>query len=268
MHQHIFNHPQVIQISKPTLMKVRLAENVDDLLILACLSNPLFELLISQIEGSTTTLLIRQQPFIDIEYEQTIVLAEHYDVCRTEGQGVRLYSRMAVAPRLCIEQLRQGIDILVQADKQVFLSCDASKRHELIPLELDLRLLSEPEVLVIAKSILGHTSAFEQSSAMLAIQISEIEQVRRDIREYMRGESGKIHPGVSTELLKLDHLLQNKHQWLLRSYHQSLERPNLSNASNEPTMDIEKLEQKLACYNVLAPSDVTELVNQLLSDEL
>ena len=53
----------------------------------------------------------------------------------------------------------------------------------------------------------------------------------------------------------------------MRTYHQSLERPSLSRASNQASLDVEKLQQKLECYNLLAPSHVTELVNQLSDDD-
>lgn len=266
MHQFIFSHPEVKQVTQPILMTIKLSNDVDDLLVLASLTNPLFEIIISQVEGVDCALIIRQQSFIEIEYQPTHHIAKQYDVTRTIGQGVRLYSRMAVSPRLCIEKLKQGIEILIQADESVYFSVCKDDKFELIPLEQDLRLLCEPQVLVVAKSILGVKPQHDESSASLAVHISELEQVRRDISEYMRGESGKIHPGISTELLKIDHLLQNKRQWLLRTYHQSIERPNLSQASNEVSLDIEKLQQKLDCYSLLAPIDVTELVNQLSDD--
>ncbi|WP_434929884.1 hypothetical protein ACRWQM_10130 [Shewanella sp. HL-SH5] len=267
MHQHIFSHPNVIQIEHPTLITVRLLDNIDDLLVLASLTNPLFEMIVSQVAGVEATLIVRQQAFVNIDYQPTHCIAEQYDVNRLIGQGVRLYSRMAVAPRVCIEQLKAGIEIIIQADGKMFFSAVEQGKFELIPLEHDLRLLCEPQVLVVAKTILGQKPKHSESTAALAVHISELEQVRRDIAGYMRGESGKIHPGVSTELLKLDHLLQNKRQWLLRTYHQSLERPSLSRAANEASLDIEKLQQKLECYNILAPFDVTELVNQLSDDE-
>jgi len=267
MHQHIFSHPTVIQISHPTLVKVRLLNDIDDLLVLASLSNPLFEMIVSQVDGVAATLISRQQAFVSIDFEKVQHIADRYDVTRLVGQGVRLYSRMAVAPRICIEQLKQGIDIIIQADGEVYFTVYENMPFELIPLEQDLRLLCEPQVLVSAKTILGQKPLHSESSAALAVHISEVEQVRRDIADYMRGESGKIHPGVSTELLKLDHLLQNKRQWLMRTYHQSLERPSLSRASNQASLDVEKLQQKLECYNLLAPSDVTELVNQLSDDD-
>lgn len=267
MHQHICSHPRVIQINQPTIVKVCLLDNIDDLLVLASLSNPLFEMIISQVDGVEATLILRQQSFVSIEFEKAQHVAERFDVNRHVGQGVRLYSRMAFAPRICIEQLKKGFDIILQVDGDVYFTVIENMPFELIPLEQDLRLLCEPQVLVVAKTILGQKPSHGESSAALALHISEVEHVRRDIADYMRGESGKIHPGVSTELLKLDLLLQNKRQWLMRTYHQSLERPSLSRASNEASLDIEKLQQKLECYNLLAPSDVTELVNQLSDDE-
>lgn len=169
---------------------------------------------------------------------------------------------------MCIEQLRKGLSLNIQADQNVYFSLDKNARFELISLEQDLRILSEPHALVMAKAILGRKFDYDEPSSMLAVHISELEQVRRDLRDYLKGESGKIHPGVSTELLKLDHLLQNKHQWLLRTYHQSLERSSLGRSSNEQMSSIEQLQRKLDCFELLAPQDVSDMVNKLSDDEI
>ncbi|MDD8058121.1 MULTISPECIES: hypothetical protein [Shewanella] len=268
MHQHIFTQPIVSEIKQPTLLTLRLLDSVSDLLVLSAMSNPLIEFVISQVNTTEATLIVRHQPFISLVYEHCQAVAEKYDQVRLIGQGSRLYPMMGIAPRVCIEQLRKGLSLNIQADQNVYFSLDKNARFELISLEQDLRILSEPHALVMAKAILGRKFDYDEPSSMLAVHISELEQVRRDLRDYLKGESGKIHPGVSTELLKLDHLLQNKHQWLLRTYHQSLERSSLGRSSNEQMSSIEQLQRKLDCFELLAPQDVSDMVNKLSDDEI
>ncbi|WP_418357038.1 MULTISPECIES: hypothetical protein [Shewanella] len=266
MHQHIFTQPIVSEIKQPTLLTIRLLDSVSDLLVLSAMTNPIAEFVVSQVSALEATLIVRHQPFVELCYHNTHHVADKYDQMRSLGQGARLYPMMGIAPRVCIEQLREGITVNIQADEHVYFSLGSCTRFELISLEQDLRILSEPQALVMAKAILGRKFDYEEPSSMLAVHISEVEQVRRDLREYLKGESGKIHPGVSTELLKLDHLLQNKHQWLLRTYHQSLERPNLGRSSNEQLSNIEQLQRKLDCFELLAPKDVSDMVNKLSDD--
>ncbi|GGQ12987.1 hypothetical protein [Shewanella litoralis] len=268
MHQHIFTQPIVSEIKQPTLLTLRLLESVSDLLVLSAMTNPIAEFVVSQVNATQATLIVRHQPFVELVYQHTKQVADKYDQIRSLGQGTRLYPTLGVAPRVCIDQLRKGITVDIQADEHVYFSLDSLARFELISLEQDLRILSEPHALVMAKAILGRKFDYDEPSSMLAVHISELEQVRRDLREYLKGESGKIHPGVSTELLKLDHLLQNKHQWLLRTYHQSLERPNLGRSSNEQLCNIEQLQRKLDCFELLAPKDVSDMVNKLSDDEM
>jgi hypothetical protein len=268
MHHHILTQPCVSEINQPTALSLRLSERVSDLLVLSTMSNPLVEFVISQVNHTQATLIIRFQPFLNCSFEHMPPLAKKPTQRRSVGQGIKLYPSMGVAPRVCIEQLRKGLTIDIHADENVYFSLAAEVRFDLVTLENDLRILTEPQALVMAKAILGRKFEYGEPSSMLAVHISELEQVRRDLRDYLRGESGKIHPGVSTELLKLDHLLQNKHQWLLRTYHQSLERPNLGRPSNEQLFNIEQLQHKLDCFELLAPKDVSDMVNKLCDDDV
>ena len=268
MHHHVFTQPSVSEITQPTALTLRLPDSVSDLLVLSTMSNPLVEFVVSQVEHKQTTLILRVQPFLTFAFEHTPTNIKTPTQPRFVGQGIKLYPSMGVAPRVCIEQLRNGVTINIHADGDVHFSVSAEARFELVTLENDLRILSEPQALVMAKAILGRKFDYDEPSTMLAVHISELEQVRRELRDYLRGESGKIHPGVSTELLKLDHLLQNKHQWLLRTYHQSLERSNLGRSSNEQFFNNEQLQRKLDCFELLAPKDVSEMVNKLCDDDL
>jgi hypothetical protein len=268
MHHHVFTQPCVSEITQPTALTLRLPDSVSDLLVLSTMSNPLVEFVVSQVEHKQTTLILRIQPFLTFAFEHTQTMIETPTQPRLVGQGIKLYPSMGVAPRVCIEQLRNGVTINIHVDEDVHFSVAAEARFELVTLENDLRILSEPQALVMAKAILGRKFDYDEPSTMLAVHISELEQVRRELRDYLRGESGKIHPGVSTELLKLDHLLQNKHQWLLRTYHQSLERSNFGRSSNEQFYNNEQLQRKLDCFELLAPKDVSEMVNKLCDDDL
>jgi hypothetical protein len=268
MDHHLFTQPSVCEINQPTALTLRLSESVSDLLVLSTMSNPLVEFVVSQVNHTQATLIIRIQPFLTFAFEHTQPLIQTPTQRRSVGQGIKLYPSMGVAPRVCIEQLRRGVSININVDEDMYFRLSAEARFELVTLENDLRILSEPQALVMAKAILGRKFDYNEPSNMLAVHISELEQVRRELREYLRGESGKIHPGVSTELLKLDHLLQNKHQWLLRTYHQSLERPNFGRSSNKQLYNNEQLQRKLDCFELLAPKDVSEMVTKLCDDDL
>ncbi|AZG73653.1 hypothetical protein [Shewanella livingstonensis] len=268
MHHHVFTQPCVSEIVQPTALTLRLPDTVSDLLVLSAMNNPLVEFVVSQVNHTQATLIIRIQPFLTFTFEPMQRLLETPIQRRCLGQGIKLYPSMGVAPRVCIEQLKKGITINLNTDGDVYFSLSTESRFELVTLENDLRILSEPQALVMAKAILGRKFDYNEPSNMLAVHISELEQVRRELRDYLGGELGKIHPGVSTELLKLDHLLQNKHQWLLRSYHQSLERTNLGRSSNEQLFNNEQLQRKLDFFELLAPKDVSEMVNRLCEDDL
>lgn len=268
MHHHVYTQPCVIEIIQQTELTLHLPDCVSDLLVLSSMSNPLVEFVVSQVNGTEATLIVRFQPFVTSAFEHSQPLSNMLNQQRHKGQAIKLYPSMGIAPRVCIEQLRKGLSINIHADESVYFSLPADSRFELVTLENDLRILSEPQALVMAKAILGRKFDYDEPSNMLAVQISELEQVRRDLRDYLSGESGKIHPGVSTELLKLDHLLQNKHQWLLRTYHQSLERPNFGRPSNEQLHNIEQLQRKLDCFELLAPKELSDMVNKLCEDDL
>ncbi|QDE30973.1 MULTISPECIES: hypothetical protein [Shewanella] len=267
MHHHVYTQPCVIEITQPTALTLCLPDSVSDLLVLSSMGNPLVEFVVSQVNHTQATLIIRFQPFLTSIFEHSQSFVDTRKQQRCIGQAIKLYPSMGIAPRVCIEQLRKGLTINIHADENVYFNLPADARFELVTLENDLRLLSEPQALVMAKAILGRKFDYDEPSNMLAVHISELEQVRRDLRDYLSGESGKIHPGVSTELLKLDHLLQNKHQWLLHTYHQSLERPNLGRPSNEQLYNIEQLQRKLDCFELLAPKDLSDMVNQLCDDD-
>ncbi|MBB1319367.1 hypothetical protein H5123_17215 [Shewanella sp. SR43-4] len=265
---HVFTQPCVSEIVQPTALTLHLPDSVSDLLVLSAMSSPLVEFVVSQVSHTQATLITRIQPFLSFAFETMPPTINTPQQRRSVGQGIKLYPLTGVAPRVCIEQLRRGVTVSINIDAGVYFSLSTETRFELVTLENDLRILSEPQVLVMAKAILGRKFDHDEPSNMLAVHISELEQVRRELRDYLRGESGKIHPGVSTELLKLDHLLQNKHQWLLRTYHQSLERTNLGYSSNEQIVSNEQLQRKLDCFELLAPKDVSEMVNKLCEDDL
>lgn len=263
MYPHIYTQPTTIHLTQPCNLKLTAKQDIDDLLILACISNPLIEFVVSNVHQSQCSLITRQQPFLNVELVDAHQIAEQFDYTRTQGQALRLYSKNGIAPSIVIDALRQGVELLIQADGMVYFSLDSAAKFELIPLEQDVRIQTEPNVLTMAKCILGHPFEQTDSSQKIALQISEVMHVRQEISDYFKAQVGKIHSAVSDELLKIDQLLQNKHQWLLRRYHQLIDRPGLSKASNDSSDDVEMLKHKLECYELLAPSDVTVLVNQL-----
>ena len=269
MYKHTLTQPIIKDVIRSERFSLSLSKDISDLLVLSAVSNSLFELIVADINGPEAHLLLRCQPFINVDFHSEVstdVVSTH-SLSRTVGQGVRCYSLLSTEPRLIIESLREGISLVVNVDQHVEFALGDKTKFELVSLENDLRVLHEHNVLVTARRILSTKINFEDSIDILTIQISEIEQVRRDIRHYINGDKDDIHSGIASELLKIDVLLQNKSQWLLRTYNQKLERPSWARASNEQLTSIEQLQRKLDCYELLAPKEVSDMVVRLSEDD-
>ncbi|MBT1445619.1 hypothetical protein KJI95_13940 [Shewanella sp. JM162201] len=195
---------------------------------------------------------------------------------RTLGQGARLYAAGGHKPTKLIETLRRGLRFSVSFAKSgpLVLNLEgtghAGAGHagaggfELVALEADLRLSEDPAVLQNAKSVLSRAPEYDASAAALALLITELEQARRELHEYLSGADK--HPGLASEALRLEPMLAQRRQWLLRQYAQSQERVQLSYSANERLTDTEQLQRLIKCYELLCPPDINAMVHSIAEE--
>ncbi|KPZ72606.1 hypothetical protein AN944_00848 [Shewanella sp. P1-14-1] len=325
MYNHLFSQPIQYEIKPNQSLLVSLADDVSDFVLLPALSQPLAEIIISELPSHTNeqgaSIILTCQPFFTVSHveslndkdthDQEILDKEQLDqgkvnkaseatasagyslnsvpdtspksdtishqcdvskhlgkVTRALGQGCRLYARVGIAPRISAAMLRKGVRLtfsFIHSDEGVVIEYEQSV-CEAITLEKDLRLNQEPKELIMAKAILARNFDYEEPPATIALNISEIEQVRADISHYLSEERNKVHAIIAAQLLKLDNLLNHKQQWLLRTYSQSQQRTNYASAANELSKDVEDLQRKLECFALLAPADVSLMVDKLTED--
>ncbi|QBF81467.1 hypothetical protein EXU30_01225 [Shewanella maritima] len=268
MNRHVYNLPHLVEFHHHSRVLVRLEDEVSDLALLGHLANPLAEIVVNQCQPLQARFIIKQAPFICIELQewQQATINECSSVSRSLGQGFRLFLKLGHDPRQCIEELREGVIIYVELGDSVRISLANNSRFELLEFEQDFRQLKLPESLIKAQSIVEREFTREESTGSLALQITELEQVRAEISQLLKSDATKINHSLSKELMKYDHLLHSKRQWLFRSYQQTLDRPNLNTSANQPNLEVEKLQHKLDCFNLLAPKSVVEMVDKLAEE--
>lgn len=270
MFNQFFSQPLVFEVHRSCRLCFRLPPEVSDFVLLQLLSVPLAEVMVSEWDSHRQrgSITVRHQPCLELQNLEYVgsETASAALMARTLGQGLRLYFRMGLSPDRCATGLREGVGVdLSLADGCVF-SLQDDRTLDLLSLEQDLRVFQEPRELMMAKALLGRQYDYGARPEMLAIHLTELERIRHDLLNYLKSESGRLHPGLSAESLALDAMLQKKRQWLMRVYSQSMERPSYARAANE-TSDLERLRRQLECYELLAPPQVTEMVRQLADDE-
>ncbi|MGL4612854.1 MAG: hypothetical protein ACRCVV_02895 [Shewanella sp.] len=274
MYHQYLNEPVVFELSHNTLVTLTLSEDISDFVVLQAMGGPLLELIVTQ-EGPQPKIALRFQPLIgltlDIQPLAPMALnGRHYaqSILRQQGQGLRLYSRMGIAPKFCAAQLRAGVAFKIAAEQglSLALASASAAKFELVSLEHDLRILHEPQVILLAKELLARQYDYEASSESLAVYMAEIEQVRTDLRALLQGELGESHGRLAEEALRLEPLLLQKRQWLFRSYTNMFERPNYSRAAND-AQHIDNALRKLECYELLASPELTQMVHRLMEDD-
>ncbi|MCE9687487.1 hypothetical protein LZP73_14960 [Shewanella sp. AS16] len=276
MYNPFFSQPVVVDVQQERHLRLRLPEDASDFIVLQMLNAPLVEMIVIDNSVGKSRLTIKSQAFLRLEFEPESAtgtetgsreLPSGHSLVRGMGQGLRLYPRLGTAPGICAAQLRTGICLtLTPGATSLSFSQAGDSLFESVPLEHDLRLFQEPKDIMLAKALLARNYDYSESSQMLAVHIAELEQVRSDLQAFLRGELGKLHPGLSAEATQLDSQLLKKRQWLFRTYSQQLERQSYGQAANE-SLSQEKLQRKLDCYELLAPSGVTEMVRRLTDDE-
>lgn len=273
MFNQFFSQPLVFSLNQSNQFRFWLRDDVSDFILLQLIHAPLAEVIVSENDGRSASITIRQQPFLQLDplftdASELLEIHRQHDsgaISRSLGQGLRLYIRLGIAPSMCTAALRQGLILTVSHDGQCYFKLAQVGKIDLVPLEHDLRIYHEPRELMMAKALLARQYDYQSNSQMLAIYITELEQVQRDLISFLNGETGKIHPGFSSEAIALDAMIQKKRQWLMRTYNQSLERPSYSRSANELD-ELERLKRTLECYELLAPPELTERVRQVADD--
>ncbi|GIU52713.1 hypothetical protein [Shewanella sp. KT0246] len=294
MYNHLFSQPVKYQINQGQTLLIALAEDVSDFILLPALSQPLAEIIICESHcAQSASFILTCQPFFKVEVlderlnfpaaidpavideaeiesdTESSPQAINFTFNRALGQGFRLYAKIGIAPRISAQSLRKGVGLSFDVKNLSQNLVSVSYQHsvcESVNLEQDLRLNQEPKELMMAKAILARNFDYEEPPATLALNISEIEQVRADINLYLSQTHHKVHAVIAAQLLKLDNLLNHKQQWLLRTYSQSQQRTNYATAANELSKDVEDLQRKLECFTLLAPADVSLMVDKLTEE--
>ncbi|MBR9727779.1 hypothetical protein ACFOD0_02465 [Shewanella intestini] len=273
MNRHTHTLPKLFELHNHCKLVISIAPQLDDLAMLAQIGNPFLELIVNDISCGQAKLLIKQAPIVDVELvsheaNRASMLKQNGDdsdniITRTLGQGFRLYAKLGSDPRNQISALKQGITLSIVVNETLELSNNSDAKFQWIALEHDFRQQKDIDVLTKAHAIIARGFAAEQTSNALALQITELEQVRREINTLLKQQQGCAYQNLYEEMDKLDHLLHNKRQWLFRVYQQSLERNNLQHSANQHPVDIEALQHKLDCYALLSPKSVVDMVENL-----
>ncbi|MGR6501859.1 hypothetical protein [Shewanella sp. Koi 1] len=267
MHHQYLNEPMVLDVGLASTLTLTLPSNISDFIVLEAMGGPLLELIVVS-ETPQPQIAVRFQPILGLKLNAVVVDAASFTTSslRHRGQGVRLYPRLGTAPKFCAQELRTGISIKVDVPDGVALSLQSASKFELVTLESDVRSLHEPKVLMMAKAILAREYDYNATAESLAVCLTEIEQVRLELQAFLRGEVGLCHASLAEEAVRLDPLLQQKRQWLFRTYTHMFERPNFSRAANDG-LNIDKALRKLECFELLASPELLQMVERLMEDE-
>lgn len=260
------NEPMVLDAEQASVLTLTLPSDISDFIVLQAMSAPLLELIVLD---SRPKIAIRFQPLLELTVNPALSPNSQFGktIPRTVGQGIRMYSRIGIAPKCCTDELRSGVSFQLDSSHGLNFALQTASKFELIPLETDLRALYEPQVLQMAKALLARQYDYTISSEALAVHMAEIEQVRGELHAFLRGDFGICHPSLAQEAAKLEPLLLKKCQWMFRIYTHMFERPNYGRASND-VENIDKSLRKLECYELLASPELIEMVKRLTEDEM
>lgn len=267
MHNQYLRQPIVLPVAQASLLTIRLLNNISDFIVLEMMGTPLLELIVVE-QTPKPQIAVRIQPILELKLNSALIAnaIQCEPISRCLGQGVRLYHRMGAAPKFCAQELRAGLNIAVDIKDTVTLSLASVSKFEFVTLESDVRGLYEPKALMMAKAILARDYDYSATSESLAVYLAEIEQVRLEIHAFLRGELGQCHIGLAQEAIRLEPLLQQKRQWLFRTYTHMFERPSLSRSAND-SQNIDNALRKLECFELLASPELLQMIERLMEDE-
>ncbi|MCL1050620.1 hypothetical protein L2755_13415 [Shewanella abyssi] len=265
MFEPLLIQPQIIEINHQSTLKLVLSEQFGNFSVLQLQSGPIAEVVVVNVSETNMSLMVRLHPYLSLEIIETHeYVPSDAPLNRSVGQGWRLFSTLGISPKLCAEQLRQGLSIAVDIDNVGQFHIVEPIKWELVPLEADFRLGLIAREIQLAKHIIARSMDIEPNAESLLVEISELESIRNDLKRF--ANEGLLNQNYSdNDISQLDAQLVKKRQLLTRRYSQLVERPNLSRAANAD-VDQGLLRRKLESYQLLAPPQLNELVEQLMAD--
>lgn len=284
MFNQYFRLPELISIDaeRPSSrFLLNLTDDVSDFVLMQVMRAPLIELVVTQTGTDAEFLLRLQAGFSLLPYQepndqvpnneeqcQSVIvddkgqtaIADHMNradasehLLRGQGQGLRVYANSSRTPARLLARLRRGLLITLAVEQRdsglLGVRLDGEGEFNLVALETDLHLCEGPSVLKNAKYVLAREPEYGESSAALALLITELEQARHELVAYLSGV--ECHPGVAAEAMRIEPMLSQRRQWLLRQYAQSQERPKIGTSANDYGQNIDKLKRLLECYELL-----------------
>ncbi len=267
MYPQYLNETLLLDIKQASTLILSLPESVSEFILSEAMAAPLLELIVVS-EGEQSQVVVRFQSLLTLKVEPMVPVNEASSsvFCRKLGQGGRVFQRIGMAPKVCADILRAGFAIVIEPKNGITLSLSAMAKFVFIPLESDISNLHEPQILAIAKGILAREFDYQASSESLAVSLTEIEQIRLELQSFVQGGLGQYHAGLADEAIRLSSLLQQKRQWLFRTYTQKFERPNYHRAAND-AHQLENALRKLEYFELLAPAALLKVIERLLEDE-
>ncbi|MFT5790156.1 MAG: hypothetical protein ACI8SJ_002285 [Shewanella sp.] len=266
MFEPLLIQPQIIEIKHQSKLKLVLSKQFGNFSVLQLQSGPIAEVVVVSVSATQMSLMVRLHPYLSLEIiEADENVGSKMLLNRSVGQGWRLFSTLGVSPKLCAEQLREGVSVAVSIDNRGQFDIVEPVKWELVPLEADFRLGHITREILLAKYIIARSMDIEPNAESLLVEISELESIRYDLKRF--AEQGFLKQGIAghDDVSQLDAQLVRKRQLLTRLYSQLTERPNLNRAANVD-VDQEMLIRKLESYQLLAPPQLNEIVEQLMAD--
>ncbi|MCG9696966.1 hypothetical protein [Shewanella sp. Isolate11] len=275
MFESLLNQPQLIELTYGSQLKLSLRDQISDISLLQTLGGHIAEWVVVDTNSRSVTLVARTHPFLQIENQSQLTIVEQsqefvqHEIIRTHGQGVRLFGSLGFSPSICIGLLRQGLFISIDSKQagEVSFSPRFDNKWQLIELENDLRLFSEPNEMHRAKALLARKLDYELKPEAYLLDISEIEIVSRELNQFAGNHSVHHFSGIVGELSTIESQLHRRKQLLIRLYQQLLERPNWQYSSNSAD-DFDSIKRKLESYQLLAPPELNAMVEQMFIDDL
>lgn len=295
MFNQYYRLPELLSIEpgqQSSRFLLSLTHDVSDFVLMQAMRAPLIEVVVTR-AGAEAEILLRLQAGFSLSPYPLLSTAktEQSGLCsgselksladdvvsqtttgqlrRGPGQGLRVYANSSRTPARLLERLRRGLLITLTLDPNepalMGFRLGSEGEFSLVALETDLHLCEDPLVLQNAKAVLAREPEYDASSAALALLITELEQARLELVSYLSGVDS--HPGLAAEAMRIEPMLSQRRQWLLRQYAQSQERPKLGNSANDFGHDIDKLKRLLECYELLSTPEVNAMVLAIAEED-
>ena len=259
MFEPLLIQPQIIEISHHSKLVFSLSKQFGDFSALQLQSGPIVEVVVVAVSAAKASLMVRIHPYLSLSVCELDGAVEARDcLTRSVGQGWRLFSALGTSPKLCAAQLGAGLTVAVNFSDMCRFNIVEAVKWNLVALEADFRIGHIAKEILLAKHIIARSVDVEHNAESLLVEISELESVRFELTRASK-------EGYQQEFSKLDAELVRKRQLLTRQYSQLSERPSLSQPANQ-SIEQEQLIRQLAYYQLLAPIELNEIVEQLMAD--